>query len=241
MALQVCSIGAHTLRVAPDPKPAEGTPLFDDGMFGCEPFDETGLHRVWPASLALCQYLVNNMDDGMQGRRVMELGPGLGLPSLLCAKQNAHAVVAVDMNAAVCGKLNAAFANSTCLSSFPERAWAHCLSWDDTEAVVNLAIEHEIDLILLADTMYPAKDNSQLLACLRCLRLRLPSLTIIAALTCRDTGLHKYAIESLKALPGSSSVKICTHVSELDPLYGASSIDIVRLLPVSEKARTESG
>jgi predicted nicotinamide N-methyase len=42
--------------------------------------------RVWPAAKALCNWLAEN-PHLFRGKRVVELGAGLGLPSLLCARE----------------------------------------------------------------------------------------------------------------------------------------------------------
>jgi predicted nicotinamide N-methyase len=57
--------------------------------------------KVWPAAKALCMYLAAQ-PDLFRGKRVVELGAGLGLPSLLCARE-AASVACTDRSAeAVC-------------------------------------------------------------------------------------------------------------------------------------------
>ena len=85
----------------------DDTLLFDDGSLTGEPFDDTGLHRVWPASVALCHSLVAR-PEAVAGRRVLELGAGTGLPSLLCARHLCAAhVIATDSNRAAVERLQA--------------------------------------------------------------------------------------------------------------------------------------
>lgn len=58
------------------------------------PFDPLGLD-VWPAALELCAYLAWN-PHLVQGRAVLELGAGVGLPGLLAAQLGALRVVLTD-------------------------------------------------------------------------------------------------------------------------------------------------
>ncbi|MFW7377211.1 MAG: class I SAM-dependent methyltransferase [Oligoflexus sp.] len=62
--------------------------------------------QVWPASLALCQYLLElNQNGTLANSRAIELGCGLALPSLLAAKMGAL-VTATDNHPEVGGFVN---------------------------------------------------------------------------------------------------------------------------------------
>eukprot|EP00566_Odontella_aurita_P020933 CAMPEP_0113596846 /NCGR_PEP_ID=MMETSP0015_2-20120614/40606_1 /TAXON_ID=2838 /ORGANISM="Odontella" /LENGTH=356 /DNA_ID=CAMNT_0000504493 /DNA_START=49 /DNA_END=1119 /DNA_ORIENTATION=- /assembly_acc=CAM_ASM_000160 len=86
---------------------AEGIPSGNDGAplfrqtdpvtvrqtsFGCGKLGSS----VWPSSVALCLHLAAH-PEAVRGRRVLELGAGCGLPSLLCRDAlGANAVLATD-------------------------------------------------------------------------------------------------------------------------------------------------
>ena len=63
--------------------------MYSDGLTGA---------NLWKASRILARYLFEHPDQ-IRGRRVVELGCGLALPSLLAARLGAAAVAATDMNA----------------------------------------------------------------------------------------------------------------------------------------------
>jgi predicted nicotinamide N-methyase len=97
--------------------------------------------RVWPSAKALCNYLENNLDL-VQGKRVVELGAGLGLPSLVSAKFAEHvlctdccreAVEIVSQSAAVNQLLN-----TKCC----------CYDWHTDEVLP------DFDVLLLSDINY---------------------------------------------------------------------------------------
>lgn len=47
--------------------------------------------RVWPAGLGLATYLVDHFGtDGLRGRQVLDLGCGVGLAGIVCARLGAH-------------------------------------------------------------------------------------------------------------------------------------------------------
>ena len=50
---------------------------------------------IWPAALELCAYLASH-PSLVQGRNVLELGAGVGLPGLLAAQLGARSVVLTD-------------------------------------------------------------------------------------------------------------------------------------------------
>ena len=52
--------------------------------------------RVWPASLGLCEFLADHLQF-IGGKKILELGAGLGLPSLF-ASQYAKEVITSDFN-----------------------------------------------------------------------------------------------------------------------------------------------
>ena len=184
---------------------------FDDGLLTGIAFDDTGLHRVWPASKALCTWLYSNPSH-IRGRRVLELGAGTALPSLLCARHlDVDLMLATDANETAVAKLQEA----------EPRVNASVVTFDDADAVVSLARAEHIDTILLADVVYPAKDATPLLNTLSRLLSEL-SVTILFSLTRRDGQVHAAFEERLRALGRVESLGI--DAEQADPLYktGAS-------------------
>lgn len=203
--------------------------LFDDGLLTGEPFDDTGLFRVWPASIALCRHL--EADPSLVARRrVLELGAGTGLPSLLCAHHiDVDCVLATDANEAAIVKMVEA------LHSSP-RGSAMTLAWDVAGALESLITRERIDTLLLADVVYPSKDSSPLIEALRrALQLQTePPLRIFCATTCREPVAFRSFDEALRGLPATVSV-VAKDASEADPLYGAATVYIYR---IDGKAKT---
>jgi predicted nicotinamide N-methyase len=164
------AFGSHTVCV--DVTPAEdGAMLFDDGeLTGGEPFDSTGLVRVWPASIVLCRWLTQQT---INGARVLELGAGTGMPSLLCAQLGAARVIALDCNDEVVDRLQ-----RNMDAAGHQQACARQLSWEQQAELLGLAAAERIDSVVLADVAYPLKDCDSLLVALRALLLAQHPLTM---------------------------------------------------------------
>ena len=217
---------ATTISVSLTPGGDHDRMLFDDGLLTGEPFDDTGLFRVWPASIALCRYLEAN-PGLVTRRRVAELGAGTGLPSILCARHlDADYVLATDANDAAVTKLAAALHDCS-------HASAAAFAWDVGGALDNLITAERLDTLLLADVVYPSKDSSPLLDALRRALLLPPleadsPLRILCATTCREAVAHKGFDAALRALPAHVELA-ATDESESDPLYGAATVFIYQL------------
>lgn len=86
---------------------ADCTETLEDGHSlhrppGCA--DQTGV-ALWPAASVLCSFLLSPQGQKLiQGRSVLELGSGIGLPGLLAAKSCA-ALTLSDNNDEVLGRL----------------------------------------------------------------------------------------------------------------------------------------
>lgn len=197
--------------------------LFDDGLLTGDAFDDTGLYRVWPASISLCRHLEIN-PTLIHGKRVLELGAGSGLPSTLCAQYlSAARVIATDGNAAAVKLLSHALHGIS-----PERATAAVLSWDDPDDLIALVAAESVDTLLMADVAYPSKDNSPLLDALRRTLHAYPSLCVYCASTCRDPQMHRAFEAALRELvPASSRLALlATDDRDADPLYGAAPVHV---------------
>jgi predicted nicotinamide N-methyase len=111
---------------------------------------------LWPSAEALVDYLVRHYPS-LRGKRVLELGCGLALPSMICAMLGAT-VDAVDFH-------------PDCLSAVDRNAELNhlttvrtrCASWDDVE-------DDGYDLIIGSDLLYEAESIDSLSDCLARLR-----------------------------------------------------------------------
>jgi predicted nicotinamide N-methyase len=109
--------------------------------------------ELWPSGLALAR-VVRRRD--LEGRRVLELGCGLGVASIVAALGGAE-VLATDWSPEA---LEVAAANAARNHADVETA---LVSWTDTERLVGAG---PWDLVLGADLLYERRNVDQLLALL---------------------------------------------------------------------------
>jgi predicted nicotinamide N-methyase len=88
----VVSVGPRELAIV---HPADSEALLDDNAFERDEFLPYWA-ELWPSGLALARALVGR--EPLRGRRVLELGCGLALPSIVAALAGAHAL-ATDWSA----------------------------------------------------------------------------------------------------------------------------------------------
>ncbi|MEJ8280766.1 class I SAM-dependent methyltransferase [Pseudonocardia spirodelae] len=134
--------------VAPDPVP---------GPAGVEELHPAHWARPWPAGRALAAAVDGAGPARLAGRRVLELGCGLGLPSLVAARAGAAPVLATDRSAAALAWVaanarRAGLTLQTATTAFDAPA----------EAVRG----HRWDLVLAADVLYGAAAADALLGLL---------------------------------------------------------------------------
>jgi predicted nicotinamide N-methyase len=128
-------IGDVELRLV---RPAEPEALLDEDAFANDEFMPYWA-ELWPAGLALAQALPGRLD----GVRIVELGCGLGVPSLVAAARGAD-VTAVDWSAEAIALLRQ---NATSNAVSLEAVRADWRSFDGT-----------FDLALAADVLYEARN-----------------------------------------------------------------------------------
>jgi predicted nicotinamide N-methyase len=134
-------------------RPPSADELIDEAAFAVDEFLPYWA-ELWPSGVALATY-VGGRD--LQGRRVLELGAGLGLPSLAAALRGAD-VLATDWAEDAVALLRAnAERNDVALR-------AEVVRWDEPERFGT-----GWDLVLAADVLYEARNAEQL-------RLLLPRL-----------------------------------------------------------------
>jgi predicted nicotinamide N-methyase len=97
--------------------------------------------KLWPAALGICEFL--SLHPGIyRGKKVLELGAGLGLPSLLCARE-ADSVLCTDLSADAMGYARAS-ADLNGLNN------VNCRVIDWTEDCAGMSTE----VLLLSDINY---------------------------------------------------------------------------------------
>lgn len=128
--------------------------------------------KIWPSAIALTDFL-QQQPQWIQDKQVLELGAGIGVPSLRMAQQAAgmlisdhapEAVALLQKNIAYLGLLNVTEA---------------CLDWND------LPEEIRADILLLSDINYAPGQFAALLALIR--RMLAQGTTIILATPQRIT------------------------------------------------------
>jgi predicted nicotinamide N-methyase len=129
-------------------RPPSAEELIDEAAFDEEEFLPYWA-ELWPSGLALARH-VATLELG--GRRVLELGCGLGLPSLAAALQGAH-VLATDWAEAAADLLRRN-AERNDLSLRVAR-----VRWSEPEPLLRAA---PWDLVLGADLLYEARNAEQL-------------------------------------------------------------------------------
>jgi predicted nicotinamide N-methyase len=130
-------------------RPASPEALIDDEAFADDEFLPYWA-ELWPAALALAEAL-----PSVAGRRVVELGCGLGLPSLVAAAKGAT-VTATDWSTDAIELLRENAARNGLVVHAEVRDWRE--PWDE-----------RFDLLLAADVLYERRNVEPVLDRLRAL------------------------------------------------------------------------
>jgi len=134
-------------------RPAEPESLIDEDAFADDEFLPYWAER-WPSGIALAEHVSTRHD--LRGRRVLEIGCGLGLPSLVAARLGAD-VVAADWSPDAIALLERnASRNGLRVTAVPA-------DWRDTEAIVSLG---PFDLVVAADVLYEERNAAPILTLL---------------------------------------------------------------------------
>ncbi len=146
---EVVPLGARELVVA---RPRDSEALLDDHAFEHEEFLPYWA-ELWPSGVALARALAGR---SLRGARTVELGCGLGLPSIAAALAGGRVTAtdwssaAVDVCAANAARNGARVETLVCAWAAPEPLLARA-PWD---------------LVLAADVLYERRNADQLLALL---------------------------------------------------------------------------
>jgi predicted nicotinamide N-methyase len=146
LATDVVPIGGRGLRIV---HPRDSEALLDEEAFEREEFLPYWA-QLWPSAIVLARTTASIRPAG---RRVLELGCGLGLPSIVAALEGAS-VLATDWSPDA-----VAFAAANASRNGAVLRTAVC-SWTDPRALVAGA---PWDLVLAADVLYEARNVDQLL------------------------------------------------------------------------------
>mmetsp|Transcript_5561 Transcript_5561/g.8124 ORF Transcript_5561/g.8124 Transcript_5561/m.8124 type:complete len:265 (+) Transcript_5561:95-889(+) len=115
----------------------------------------TGL-TLWRASPALCEYMVPNAEP-MKGKKVLELGAGLGLCGLLAYFLGARQVVLTDGDTDVLANMRDNVASNTLNEHKSENTIScHQLRWGKSNHDTEVLATHfgKFDIILASDVIY---------------------------------------------------------------------------------------
>jgi predicted nicotinamide N-methyase len=147
--LERITVGAVELELE---RPADIDSLIDEQAFADDEFLPYWAER-WPSGIALADH-VATLD--LAGRCVLELGSGLGLPSLVAARCGAD-VVATDWSGDAIALLERNAARNDV------RLTAVTADWRDAGAFAALG---SFDLVLAADVLYEERNARPILALL---------------------------------------------------------------------------
>ena len=136
-------------------RPADAESLIDERAFEVDEFLPYWAER-WPSGVALAEH-VAGLD--LTGTRVLELGCGLGLPSLVAARRGAD-VVATDWSEDAIAVLRRnASRNGVRVTAVPA-------DWRTSDVFAALG---PFDLVLAADVLYEERNAAPILALLESL------------------------------------------------------------------------
>jgi len=112
--------------------------------------------RAWDCSLVLCKYLQTYMQGYLPGKKVLELGCGLGLPGLVSAELGASNVILTDLEIAL-----PIVEENIQLNNYQECARFQTLQWGEGQDLALLPLP--LDLVLCSDLVYTNRESVELL------------------------------------------------------------------------------
>jgi predicted nicotinamide N-methyase len=143
------AVGGMELKLE---RPADAESLIDERAFEVDEFLPYWAER-WPSGVALAEHVAT---AELAGTRVLELGCGLGLPSLVAARRGADVVAADWSEDAIALLRRNASRNGAKLTAVKA-------DWRDPDAFVALG---PFDLVLATDVLYEERNTAPILALL---------------------------------------------------------------------------
>jgi len=155
----------------------------------------TGL-RTWEASLRLSEYFIQN-PELCKGKNIIELGAGIGLLTLICAKMGAKSVIATDVNADVIQRLHENIESNKPLLSESNLAIPQAGKLDWNEKEIDMSLYSDLDLIICADVIYNPENIEPLVNILSQFLKSIPTITIILCNPLRQQSTYDLFLEQL--------------------------------------------
>lgn len=144
-------------------RPASSETLIDDARFDTQDEYLPYWAELWPSAVTLARWVAG---APLRGTRVLELGCGLGLPSLAAARGGAKVIAADWAPEAIAAVQRNAELNDVALQGLTA-------DWRDADAFVALG---PFDVVLAADVLYETRHTQPLLDLLQ--RLRAPRVVL---------------------------------------------------------------
>jgi len=155
----------------------------------------TGL-RTWEASLRLSEYFLQK-PELCRGKNIIELGAGIGLLSLICAKLGAKSVIATDVNPDVIERLNLNIESNRNILNKENLTIPQARKLDWNEKNLDITLYKCLDLIICADVIYNPENIEPLVNILSLFLNAIPSITIILCNPLRQQSTYDLFLEQL--------------------------------------------
>jgi predicted nicotinamide N-methyase len=211
-----CTPGAK-LPLARIVKPPDPDSLYEwMTMYGDAEGDPSWA-SVWPAAAALAAHIDRN-PSLVEGKRLVELGAGLGIPSLVAAARGCRSVTLMDREplALHCALSTAECCGLTVGAVGDEREGVVSASVCDWGEFAEQAGEG-IDAVLAAEVLYDPSDAAPLAECVASLLAGGGKLLLADPAEGRAVGCRERLVVALEASGATVSVEPLASVEGLDP------------------------
>jgi len=155
----------------------------------------TGL-RTWEASLRLAEYFIQN-PEFCRGKKIIELGAGIGLLSLVCAKLGAKSVIATDVNPDVIERLHLNIESNKDILNIENLVIPQAGKLDWNEKNIDMTLYKDLDLIICADVIYNPENIEPLVNILSQFLKAIPFIIIILCNPLRQQSTYDLFLDQL--------------------------------------------
>ncbi|MCJ1243236.1 nicotinamide n-methyltransferase [Trapelia coarctata] len=122
-------------------------------------------HLLWNAGQVVSEYLQQHAETLVQGKDVLELGAGAGLPGIVCGILGARKVVITDYpDEDLIENLKYNIENCKTLKNRSSSVVAEGYLWG---APLSTSMSHSFDLLILADLLFNHTEHAKLLSTVR--------------------------------------------------------------------------